>query len=115
VEQYLTDKARCAQVHAWAADHHAYTVNVVQPHADEAFQRLKACWARQSDMEKRDEQSRALLTQIQTATMAHPETAIVETRPLLKKLAQVDPSKVEAAERFVHAYTSGTGEPEHHD
>lgn len=108
VSQWLTDKARSATEFAWAADNHAYQVNVVRPRAEEAYKHEQDSWARSSATWGRQEQSRSLLSQIQAATIAHPETAYAETRPLLDKLSQVDPGSTEAASNFVKGYIGGT-------
>jgi hypothetical protein len=108
VSQWLTDKARSAQQFAWAADNHRYSVEVVRPRAEEAYNHQKTEWDRQSVLWNRADQSRSLLGQIQSITIARPDSAYAETRPLLAKLADVDPHQTEAASAFVKSYISST-------
>ncbi|SKA17795.1 hypothetical protein SAMN02745126_04007 [Enhydrobacter aerosaccus] len=108
--RWLIDKARGDQEFAWAADNHRYQMEVVRPRAEAAFKHEQESWAHQSATWDRQTKGLSLLTQIQTATISDPASAYATTRPLLEKLAEVDPTAVSSATSFVASYINGTNE-----
>jgi hypothetical protein len=107
---FLTNQARSAQQFAWAAKREAYWENVVVPAAEEDRKYKVLERERQGKMWDRDEQSRSLMTTIQLATMAHPETAYADTQDDMKKLATVDPMRLDTMKNFIQSYVANTND-----
>jgi hypothetical protein len=103
-EQWLIQKSRSAQEFAWSADNHDYQVNVVRPRAEEAYKHEQETWNRQSALWTRQDKSRSLTTQVQTAIFADPENSKANTKELLTKLNDVDPEAARSASQFQDAY-----------
>jgi hypothetical protein len=103
-EQWVIQKQRSAAEFAWAADNHAYAVNVTRPRAEEAYKHEQDSWTRQAATWTREDKARSLVTQIQTSILSDPESARANTGDLMKRLNDVDPVAARSTADFQEAY-----------